>query len=87
MIGATNRTSCGCDKGLREDAHNGHCIKCTEGLLCEGMGKVEIAEGYQSAKDHSVFKCQGNYRRLEDSQAKRALLGEQEHVVRNAWMD
>jgi hypothetical protein len=48
---------CGCDKGTL--LHDGQCISCDEGLVCEGLGEYTIEEGYAWDEGISTYKCKG----------------------------
>ncbi|CAE8615626.1 unnamed protein product [Polarella glacialis] len=62
--GAVSFDACGCHKGTRMDA-SGECLPCSEGLKCDGSGKVMVLKGFYTAADSpgSVFQCFGDSKR------------------------
>ncbi|CAE8652094.1 unnamed protein product [Polarella glacialis] len=62
--GAVSFDACGCRKGTRMDA-SGECLRCGEGLKCDGSGKVMVLKGFYTASDSpgSVFQCFGDSKR------------------------
>ena len=36
------------------------CLECGEGMICRGMGTLEIEKGYFSEVELSVYRCHGD---------------------------
>ena len=60
ISGSETDKECGCVKGARVDA-KGQCQECGEGLLCLGMGELEVLPGYFASVDSAgfVWRCHG----------------------------
>mmetsp|Transcript_64342 Transcript_64342/g.153455 ORF Transcript_64342/g.153455 Transcript_64342/m.153455 type:complete len:1576 (-) Transcript_64342:136-4863(-) len=60
-----SNASCGCEPGSRSQVTGGveQCVRCTEGMLCLGLGDVSIEEGYYALQDLSIYKCHGKSER------------------------
>ena len=58
--GAVTREECGCDQGAWMSLDS-QCYECGEGVLCNGMGKVIVMEGYFAPSDNAgdVWMCHG----------------------------
>ena len=61
MAGASDVRSCGCGVGAWADNFD-QCHKCGDGILCNGMGIVEVLPGYFARADDPgfVWQCHGN---------------------------
>ena len=61
MLGARDVTSCGCAEGACLSLAS-ECFKCSEGMVCGGMGVVELEAGYFATFDNagSVWRCLGD---------------------------
>ena len=59
-LGSPSADECGCGKGAWRDTL-GHCWVCGEGVVCKGMGEVEVLPGFFTGT-HSpgfVWRCHG----------------------------
>ena len=58
--GADKLDDCGCDEGAWMSLDS-QCYECGEGMLCNGLGKVILMEGYFAPSDNAgdVWKCHG----------------------------
>ena len=58
--GADKLDDCGCDEGAWMSLDS-QCYECGEGMLCKGLGKVILMEGYFAPSDNAgdVWKCHG----------------------------
>ena len=61
MLGALSVASCGCGDGAWLSLAS-ECFECGEGMICRGMGVVELKSGYFSTFDDagSVWRCYGD---------------------------
>ena len=60
ISGSLSVSDCGCGEGAWVDAF-GHCWACGAGILCKGMGEVEVLPGYYAGADSAgfVWRCHG----------------------------
>ena len=60
MAGASDVRSCGCGAGAWADNFD-QCHKCGDGIVCNGMGIVEVLPGYFARADDPgfVWQCHG----------------------------
>ena len=60
MSGASDVRHCGCGTGAWADSF-GQCHRCGEGILCHGMGVVEVLPSYFASADNAgfVWRCHG----------------------------
>ena len=58
--GANTSNACGCAEGSWKNTA-GECHTCGEGVICSGMGVVELKYGYFATHDNagSVWRCHG----------------------------
>ena len=59
--GAESANQCGCAEGSWLSL-SGQCAECGEGMICKGMGTVEIQSGYFAPYDDAgwVWRCYGD---------------------------
>ena len=60
ISGSRSIHDCGCAEGAWLDAL-GQCQECGAGIICKGMGEVEVLPGYFARADSSgfVWRCHG----------------------------
>ena len=54
ISGSRSIHDCGCAEGAWLDAL-GQCQECGAGIICKGMGEVEVLPGYFARTDSSGF--------------------------------
>ena len=60
-VGASTVSSCGCEPGAWLNP-TGDCMKCGEGMTCNGMGVVEVQAGFFAPLDNAgfIWRCHGD---------------------------
>ena len=60
ISGSLSVSDCGCGEGAWVDAL-GQCQECGDGIVCKGMGDVEVLPGYFAGTDSAgfVWRCHG----------------------------